>query len=81
MKRYFLFAGINLNLNIAKKEPEKCMFQGWIVKKQRALNIQMLRLGCCLPTPIKIFGYAPARGLHSAKFSPMAQNANYATGL
>jgi len=28
MKRYFLFAGINLNLNITKKEPEKCMFQG-----------------------------------------------------
>jgi len=28
MKRYFLFAGINLNLNITKKEPQKCMFHG-----------------------------------------------------
>jgi len=28
MKSYFSFAGINLNLNITKKEPEKCMFQG-----------------------------------------------------
>ena len=28
MNRYFLFAGLNLNLNITKKEPEKCMFHG-----------------------------------------------------
>ena len=48
-KRNVLFAGISLNLNITKKESEICMFQGWIFKKQGALNIQMLRLGCCLP--------------------------------
>ena len=28
MKRYVLFAGINLNLNITKTERAKCMFQG-----------------------------------------------------
>jgi len=28
MKRYVLFAGKNLNLNITKKESEKCIFQG-----------------------------------------------------
>ena len=75
MKRYVLFAS-----DIMKKESEKCMFQGWIFKKQGAVNIQTLSLGCCLP-PIKISGYAPARGLHSAKASPMAQNDNYASGL
>jgi len=31
--------------------------------------------------PIKISDYAPAVGLHSAKFSPMAQNDSYNTGL
>jgi len=33
------------------------------------------------PIPIKISSNAPARGLHSGRFSPMAQNDNYATGL
>jgi len=41
----------------------------------------MLRLGSCLPHPYQISGNAPARGHHSGKFSPMAQNVNYATGL
>ena len=45
------------------------------------LNIQILRLGCCLPPLNKYSGYVSAHGLHSAEFSPMAQRANYATGL
>jgi len=81
MKRYFLFAGINLNLNITKKEPEKCMFHGWIFEKKGLWIFKCWGLVVVCPIPIKISGYAPAPGLHSAKFSPMAQNDNYATGL
>jgi len=33
-----------------------------VVLKQGALNISMVRLGCCMP-PIKISGYAPASNL------------------
>jgi len=64
---------------MTKKEPKNACFKDESLK-EGALNIQMLRLGCYLPIPIKISGYAPARSLHSAKFSPMAQNNNYATG-
>jgi len=37
------------------------MHNSWMMlRKQVALNKQMLRLGCCLPPPIKIPGYVPA---------------------
>ena len=37
------------------------MHLSWMMlRKQGALNNQMLRLGCGLPLPIKIPGYVPA---------------------
>jgi len=81
MKTYFSFAGTNLNLNITIKELEICMFHGWIFKKKRLWIFKWWGLVVVCPIPIKISGYTPARGLHSTKFSPMAQNDNYAIGL
>ena len=59
MKIDFVFADLNLSIIIQKEAPEKCMFHGHCLQKQGALNISMLRLGCCLPPPIKISGNAP----------------------
>jgi len=37
------------------------MHISWMMlRKQGALNNQMLRLGCCLPPLVKIPGYVPA---------------------
>jgi len=55
----FVFADLNLNIIIQKEAPGKCMFHGHCLQKQGALNISMLRLGCCLPPSIKISCYAP----------------------
>jgi len=54
MKQYFLFAGINLSLNITKKSQKNACFTDESLKKG-ALNIQMLGLGCCLPHPYQNF--------------------------
>ena len=80
MKRYFVFAGINLNLNITKKSQKNACFMDESLKNKGLWIFRCWGLVVVCPIPIKISGYAPGRGLHSAKFSPMAQNDNYATG-
>jgi len=59
-KMDYVFAGLKLNI-LLKKSARKIHFSWMMLRKQRALNNQMLRLGCCLPPPpIKIPGYVPA---------------------
>ena len=59
-KIVFLFAVLNLNLIIQKKRQKSARFMD-VLSKQGALNILILRHGCCLRPPIKISGYAPGR--------------------
>jgi len=47
-KMDYVFVGLNLNL-LLKKSARKTHLSWMILRKQRALNKQMLRLGCCLP--------------------------------
>jgi len=70
MKRYFLFVGINLNLNITKKSSQKnaCFTDESLKKGLWIFKCWGLVVVC--PILIKISGNTPARGLHSGKFSP-----------
>ena len=45
--------------NYSEKRARKMQVLWIMLWKQGALNISMLRLWCCLPSPIKISGYAP----------------------
>jgi len=50
---YYVFAGLNLNI-LFLKSARKMHLSWMMLRKQRALNKQMLRLGCCLP-PVSKF--------------------------
>ena len=49
-KMDYVFAGLKLNI-LLKKSARKMHFSWMMLRKQRALNNQMLRLGCCLSPP------------------------------
>jgi len=57
-KMDYVFAGLKLNI-VFKKSARKMHLSWMMLRKQVALNNQMLRLGCCLPPPIEIPGYVP----------------------
>jgi len=44
----YVFAGLNPNI-LFRKSASKMHFSWMILRKQGAVNDQMLRLGCCLP--------------------------------
>ena len=58
-KIVFVFAGLNVNIIFQRKSIRKMHVLSMMLVKARGINISMLKLGCCLPPPIKISGYAP----------------------
>jgi len=59
MKMEFLFSGLNLNVIIQKKAPEKCTFSGWCLRNKGHHIFKYWDFVAVCP-PIKISGYAPA---------------------